>query len=127
MPEPDDRPHVVLITSDRAVSDVLTLMLASAGCWVIAADGPIQATAKVDLVVVDDGPFGVGLAPRLAAIREWWPRVPILVLLASASAGAWLAIADDGRAGALEKPFSAGALVQAVQELMTAPSRSEGT
>lgn len=128
-PLPDARTHVLLIADDHpAVPDLVIRILAGAGLWVVTADRPRCIPADTSLVVLDTGPCGTGLRALLAAVRALAPCVPVLVLLASAEAEAWTVIAEDGRTGALEKPFSPGALVQAAQELMLsrtpAPVRS---
>jgi CheY-like chemotaxis protein len=127
-PLPDARAHVLLIADDHpAVPDLVIRILAGAGLWVVAADRPRSVPTDTSLVILDTGPCGTGLRALLAAVRALAPKVPILVLLASAEPDTWTAIAEDGRTGALEKPFSPGALVQAVHELMAAPSHAEGT
>ena len=128
MPTPPHRSHVLLIEDDHpAVPELLVRVLTGAGFEVTVTRLPAVVPDQVGLVILDAGPSGVDLKSRLAAIRGRWPSVPVLVLLASAEADTLLAIAADGRARAMEKPFAPRELLRAVQVMLDRHERTEVT
>lgn len=120
------RPHVLLVEDDNpAVPDFLIRVLSAAGFRVTLTSHVVDMPDRVSLVVLDTGPFGAGLRTLLGAVRSRWSRVPVLVLLASAEVDAWQAIAEDGLARAMEKPFTPSVLTHTARELLATPTRSE--
>ena len=120
------RPHVLLVEDDNpAVPEFLIRVLTAAGFRVTTASHVVDTPDRVALVILDTGPFGAGLRNLLGDVRARWSRVPVLVLLASAEADAWLALAEDwGGAGDGEAVFAERPGPDR-HELMAAPTRSE--
>ena len=116
---------ILLVEDEEAVRRMTGRLLTRAGYTVLAANGPSEALsifaehhANIDLLLTDivmPEMHGPALAERLTATR---PDLPVL-LVSGYSETMAATNPPDGRPAFLPKPFTADALIAAVQQVLS--------
>ena len=123
---------IVVIDDDPGMLRALHRVLGGEGATVTTADWAVDAVEiltkreqTIDLVITDlRMPFVTGLTV-VNAVREIFPKTPVIVLTAFGDPEARAACREMGAAAFLEKPLDSDALIQAVREALglNAPTR----
>jgi CheY-like chemotaxis protein len=117
--------RVLVVDDEPDIVYMVKVILRSAGCEVMTAEGVAEATTKLqvddpDLVLLDlrlgDGD-GMDV---LAALRQMGKieKIPVLILSAHATPATSETALAAGAKGYITKPFVAGQLVDAVNEYL---------
>ncbi|WP_022663427.1 sigma-54-dependent transcriptional regulator [Paucidesulfovibrio longus] len=116
---------ILVVDDDPGILDVVEARLASAGLATLAARSAeealeLLAERPVDLVVSDMKMPGMGGEGLLAAVRDKWPQVPVILLTAYGTIPDAVALIRSGAADYLTKPFDGKELLRRVKELLPA-------
>jgi CheY-like chemotaxis protein len=114
--------HRVLLADDQsAVRNVTRNLLVELGYDVVTANDGMDAIArleelsgKVGAIIMDVMMSPCGAREAVPQIHARWPQVPILLMSGYANEEGLRALIGAGVVGFLPKPFSAGALEQAL-------------
>lgn len=124
---------ILVVDDDPGILDVIEARLASAGLATLTATSAEEALAvmerqNVDLVVSDMKMPGMGGEGLLAAVREHWPQIPVILLTAFGTIPDAVALIRSGAADYLTKPFDGKELLRRVRELLPAqaPAGQDG-
>ena len=135
MTDTNHRARILIVDDDQAVQISLALLLKQAGYDTVCCDDAASALAalaaeRIDLVLQDmnfslqtSGEEGLAL---LAAIRQRWPVLPVLLMTAWGSIALAVKGVQAGAANFFTKPWDNLQLVQLVQATLQAQSPEPG-
>jgi DNA-binding NtrC family response regulator len=108
--------RVLIIDDERSILDTVQILLRGEGFDVEAAQSPREALARLDdirpdLVLTDIRMPGMTGLEVLAAMREYDPEVPVILMTAQASLQTAVQAVNDGAFYYLQKPFANADLV----------------
>ncbi|MGE4292915.1 MAG: sigma-54-dependent transcriptional regulator [Desulfovibrio sp.] len=124
-----DKRIILVVDDDRGILEVIEARLASVGLETRTAGSAeealeVLAREAVDLVVSDVKMPGMGGEGLLAAVREQWPQIPVILLTAYGTIPDAVALIRSGAADYLTKPFDGKELLRRVQELLPVQARA---
>ena len=116
---------IMVIDDDPGMLRALTKVLSGEGATVTTADWAVDAVEiltdrqrAIDLVITDlRMPFVTGLTV-VNAVREVFPKTPVIVLTAFGDPEVRAACRELGAAAFLEKPLDSDALIQAIRKAL---------
>jgi DNA-binding NtrC family response regulator len=108
--------RVLIIDDERSILDTVQLLLRGEGFDVVAAQKPADAVAQLDeirpdVVLSDIRMPGMTGLEVLAAMREFDPEIPVILMTAQASLQTAMQAVNEGAFYYLQKPFSNADLV----------------
>jgi two-component system cell cycle sensor histidine kinase/response regulator CckA len=115
----EGRGHILVVDDEPTVRDVLVGLLGALGYQVDCAASGEEALERCDerydLVLLDVTMPGMGGRAALRALRERWPRLPVLLTSGYDENEALRSLGADGPDGFLQKPFTARVLAAQVE------------
>jgi DNA-binding NtrC family response regulator len=116
----ETRARVMIVDDERSILDTVQILLRGEGFDVEAVQSPREALQRVaeikpDIVLTDIRMPGVTGLEVLAAMREYDPEVPVILMTAQASLQSAVQAVNEGAFYYLQKPFSNAELVALVR------------
>ncbi|CAN5816959.1 sigma-54 dependent transcriptional regulator [soil metagenome] len=112
----DARTRVLIVDDERSILDTVQILLRGEGFDVVTVQNPREALERIveiapDIVLSDIRMPGVTGLDVLAAMREYDPEVPVILMTAQASLQSAMQAVNQGAFYYLQKPFGNAELV----------------
>jgi DNA-binding NtrC family response regulator len=110
------RTRVMIVDDERSILDTVQILLRGEGFDVVTQQNPREALERIkelapDIVLTDIRMPGVTGLEVLAAMREYDPEVPVILMTAQASPQTAMQAVNQGAFYYLQKPFSNADLI----------------